>query len=227
MSETRREFIGQLTTGAAAFGVLPFAPNLIAARFGVTTPATAAEDFDLSWVNRIKGKHKAIFDVPEIESGYGVWRASIWVNQYRDILKAKESEITPLLVLRHNAIVLAMRQEYWDKYGIGAAHKVTHPVTMQGTDRNPVLLSSKRNEQPDTFDGFALDQYLGRGQIALACNLAFQEVTETIKAADKVGDDEARKRGLALMVPGVIMQPSGVFAVIRAQEAGCAYIRAS
>jgi hypothetical protein len=29
------------------------------------------------------------------------------------------------------------------------------------------------------------------------------------------------------MVPGVILQPSGVFAAVRAQEAGCHYVRAS
>jgi len=29
------------------------------------------------------------------------------------------------------------------------------------------------------------------------------------------------------LVPGVMIQPSGIFAVIRAQEAGCAYVRAS
>ena len=228
MSTNRREFIGQLSAGAAMFGGLPLSSELLASRFGITTPAAAnAEDWDLSWVRKIKGKHKAIFDVPEIESGYGVWRASIWSNQYRDILGIKESDLSPVLVLRHNGIMLTMQQAYWDKYGVGKEKNVMHPVTMQATDRNPALLSSKRNEQPDMFDGFALDQYLAKGRIALACNLAFQDVTETIKAKDGVGDDEARKRGLAMMVPGVIMQPSGVFAAIRAQEAGCTYLRAS
>lgn len=232
MTTNRREFIGQLTTGAAAFGALPLTNELLASRFGLgpdgTTPPVPADAWDLSWYGRVKGKHKAIFDVPEIESGYGVWRASIYVNQYRDVLGAKENQITPVLVLRHNAIVLAMKQEYWDKYGIGKAHNVMHPATGQPTDRNPALLSSKRGEQPEMFDAFALDQYLSRGRIALACNLAFQlDVLPTIKAQDKVDDDEARKRGLAMMVPGVILQPSGVFAALRAQEAGCVYLRAS
>jgi hypothetical protein len=229
MTTNRREFIGHVTTGAAAFGMLPLTNELLANRFGIAAPlaGTQTPAWDLSWTNKITGKHKAVFDVPEIESGYGVWRASIYVNQYRDVLGVKETDITPVLVLRHNAIVLAMTQAYWDKYGIAAANKVTHPVTQQGTDRNPALLSSKRNEQPEMFDGFALDQFIGRGRVVLACNLAFQDVTDTIKAKDSVNDEEARKRGLALMVPGVIMQPSGVFAALRAQEAGCVYLRAS
>ena len=226
MTTNRREFIGHMTTGAAAFGAFPLTHELLS--LGAATPAPAADGWDLSWQGRVKGKYRAIFDVPEIESGYGVWRASIYVNQYRDVLGAKENQITPVLVLRHNAIVLAMSQAYWDKYGIGKAHNVMHPATGQPTDRNPALLSSKRGEQPEQFDAFALDQYIARGRIALACNLAFQlDVLPTIMAADKVDEAEARKRGLAMMVPGVVLQPSGVFAALRAQEVGCAYLRAS
>ena len=36
-----------------------------------------------------------------------------------------------------------------------------------------------------------------------------------------------RKQAIAYLVPGVILQPSGVFAAIRAQEAGATYLRAS
>ncbi len=220
MTTNRRDFIGQVTTSAAA---------LMATRFGIATPVSGAvaPDWDLTWVDRVKGKHRAVFDVPEIESGYGVWRASIYVNQYRDVLGVKEADISPVLVLRHNGIVLAMQQAYWDKYGIGAAKKVTHPVTEQPTDRNPVLLSSKRNELDAGFDAFALDQFIARGNIALACNLAFNDVVETVKTKDGVSGEEARKRALAMLVPGVILQPSGVFAALRAQEAGCQYLRAS
>jgi intracellular sulfur oxidation DsrE/DsrF family protein len=63
--------------------------------------------------------------------------------------------------------------------------------------------------------------------VALACNLALADCVELIKSKDGVSDAEARKQAIAYLVPGVILQPSGVFAVIRAQEAGASYIRAS
>ncbi len=44
---------------------------------------------------------------------------------------------------------------------------------------------------------------------------------------DRVSADEARRRTTAALVPRVIVRPSGVFAVVRAQEAGCMYVRAS
>jgi hypothetical protein len=189
--------------------------------------ASSADEWDLSWVDRLKGQHKAVFDVPEIEHGAGVWRATIWTNQYRDVLKVPATELSPVVVLRHAAIVLAMQQSFWDKYRIGKAKSVMHPMTGQPIDRNPVLLSSARGEIDAKFDQMALDKFLARGGIALACNLALEDCIELIKSKDRVSADVARQRAIAWMIPGFILQPSGVFAALRAQEAGCSYLRAS
>jgi hypothetical protein len=50
---------------------------------------------------------------------------------------------------------------------------------------------------------------------------------DVIVKADKISDAEARTRAIGYLVPGVILQPSGVFAVTRAQEAGASYVKAS
>jgi hypothetical protein len=213
MPTTRREFLDRLALGAAALGSLSLA-----------TPLGAQPGkWDLSWVQRITGKHRVVLDVPEIESAYGVWRASIWANQYQEVLGAQPSDLTTVLVLRHNAIVLAMREAFWQQYGVGKAMRVTHPVSMDPTDRNPALLA----DVPAPFDSLALDKLIARGGIVLACDLAMREPIGMIQARDRVSAEAARARAVELLVPGVILQPSGVFAVIRAQEAGCQYVRAS
>lgn len=63
--------------------------------------------------------------------------------------------------------------------------------------------------------------------VALACNLALDDCVELIKTTDKITADEARRRAIAFLVPGVILMPSGVFAAVRAQQAGCAYVKSS
>jgi len=225
MSIDRRDFVGRLAAGALLAGVpLPIDASVRA--LSETRPELA-EEWDISWVNRITGKYRAIFDVPEIDSGYGVWRASIWARQYQEVLGAKPNELSAVVVLRHNGIQLAMQQAYWDKYAIGKEKKVSHPITQQGTDRNPVLLASSRGEVPPMFDDAALDRFISRGGIALACNLALQDVIEAIQKKENVSAEEARKQAIAFMVPGVILQPSGVFAALHAQDAGCKYLRAS
>jgi hypothetical protein len=227
MTTNRREFIEHI--GATAMlGALPLTAMPTALREFAQPLNVAADDFDFSWTNKLKGKaHKALFDCAEVESGYGVWRAGMWDPQYQASFGTKPSELATVLVLRHAAIVLAFQQDFWDKNGIGADSKVTHPITQQSTDRNPALLSSTRNELPAQFDAFALPNFINKGGIVLACNVALGFFAAGLAKKAGITEEEARKRAIAAMLPGVTLQPSGVFACVRAQEAGCVYVRAS
>ena len=229
MDTTRRDFLGKVAVNAAILGAMPLPLELSSTAFAATVPSPTmqGEKWDVSWPARLTGKHKAIFDVPEVDSGYGVWRATIWGKQYQDVLGVAPKDMSAVVVLRHNGIVLAMQQAFWDKYGVGKAKSAMHPITSEPTDRNPALLSSSRNEVPADYDAMALDKFIGRGGIALGCNLAFADCVQLIKSKENVSDVDARKQAIAFLVPGVILQPSGVFAAIRAQEAGAVYLRAS
>ena len=227
MDTTRRDFLSKVAVNAAVLGAMPLSLDFSALTAAGATPTSQGQKWDVSWASRVVGKHKAIFDVPEVESGYGVWRATIWGKQYQDVLGVSPKDMTPVLVLRHNGIALAMQQSFWDKYGIGKAKNVLHPITQQPTDKNPALLNSSSGDFPAQFDDMALDKFIARGGIALACNLALQDCVELIKSKDGVNDEEARKQAIGYLVKGVILQPSGVFAAIRAQEAGATYLRAS
>jgi hypothetical protein len=80
---------------------------------------------------------------------------------------------------------------------------------------------------PAMLDDVALDKFIARGGIALACNLAFDDMVELVSKKDGGTPEAARKTALAGLVPGVILQPSGVFAALHAQDQGCRYLRAS
>lgn len=224
MNTNRRNFLGAAAVNAATLAVLP--RTLFAALPSDLTVRTGTDEWNLSWPSKLSGKHRAVFDCSDPESGYGVWRASGWARQYMDVMKAPAADVSTAIVLRHNAIVLAMQQPFWDKYGIGASKKVLHPLTLQPTTKNPALLD-ERDGIPEPFSNMGLRKQLDRGVVALACNLALQVCIDLIKSTDKMSDEEARKRAIAYLVPGVILQPSGVFAVVRAQEAGAAYVKAS
>ena len=225
MTTNRRDFIGHLAGGAALLGTLPLAGH--AQPPGLEPPAEPRQgSWDVSWTKRLNVKHKSVFDVPEIESGYGVWRASIWMNQYRDALGAADKDLRTVLVLRHNGIALAMNQAFWDEYGLGKAKNVTHPLTLEPTTRNPAMLGSA-DGVPAPFDSFALDKFMARGGIVLGCNLAFSDCVGLVKAKHGLSDADSRARAVAALVPGVVLQPSGVFAAVLAQEAGAVYVRAS
>jgi hypothetical protein len=223
---TRREFI-ERATSSTALGALSLTlplTGLTSAAWAAQTPAPDGE-WDVSWPSRIKGRHKAVFDAAEVESGYGVWRASAWARQYVDVLKAAPRDVMPVVILRHNAIILAMQQPFWDKYELGKLRSVTHPLTLEPTTHNPVLLD-ETSGIPAPFDQASLHRQMSRGVIVLACNLALMDCVELVKKGG-ASEEDAYREAVANLVPGVILQPSGVFAAIRAQEAGCAYVRSS
>jgi hypothetical protein len=224
MTVNRRTFLGAAAVNAAALASLP--TGLFANLPSDLAHPDSSDEWDLSWTNRLTGKYKAVFDNSDPESGYGVWRAAAWARQYREVVKATPAEITPAIVLRHNAIILAMQNSFWEKYEIGASKGVTHPITGKPTRTNPVLLDEK-DGIPEPFNNASLRKQLDRGVVVLACDLALQACVELIKRTDKVSDADARQKAIAEMIPGVILQPSGVFAVTRAQEVGASYVKAS
>jgi hypothetical protein len=225
MEATRREFLGKVTAGAAVYSAMPLALALTAC--AAEGSNQAAGDFDLSWPGKLTGKHKAVFDMAEIESGYGLWRGNAWAGQVQQYLAAAPTDVSLVTVLRHNAIYLAMDQAFWEKYGVGKAQSVTHPMTQQPTDKNPVLLGAA-DGVPAPFDAAALPAQQAKGVVYLACNLAFNlDVVPLVERTDKVSTEEAAKVAKSHILPGVLLQPSGVFAATRAQEAGCTYVKAS
>jgi len=224
MTVNRRTFLGAAAVNAAALASMP--GSLLANVPRDITASYSSDDWDVSWPSKLNGKHKAVFDNAEVESGYGVWRAAAWARQHMEVLKAPMKDVTPAIILRHNAIVLAMQQPFWDKYSIGANKKVTHPLTGEATDRNPVLLGEKEGI-PAPFNQATVTNQMSHGVVVLACNLALQDCVDLIAKEDKVDAAEARKRALGYLIPGIILQPSGVFAATLAQEAGASYVKAS
>jgi len=225
MDATRRDFLGKVTAGAAACSALPLAIALTAC--AAEGSSQAAGEFDLAWPGKLTGKHKAVFDMADIESGYGLWRGMAWAGQVQQYMNAAPTDVSLAIILRHNAISLAMDQAFWDKYGVGKLKSVMHPMTQQPTDKNPVLMGVAEGV-PAPFDAAALPKQQEHGVVFLACDLAFNlDVVPIVAGADKVSEEEARKTALTHVLPGVLLQPSGVFAATLAQEAGCAYVKAS
>ena len=225
MHPDRREFLGRLATGSALAAGLNFVPGLDADLAAMVQPP--ADEFDLTWFDRVKGTHRAVFDCTEIESGAGVLRAVLWKSQYAQFLKVAPDDMTAVVVIRHSAIPLAMKQEYWDRYHVGKKNKVKHPFTDKDTDRNPAMLTVDHGDLPAPMGGLNIDGVLKSGGIVLACNLAFGDLVSTVAKEEKLAPAAARTQALTMLHPGILLQPSGVFGTLRAQEARCAYIKAS
>lgn len=220
MSTDRREFLATLMAmgvlGRTGEGRAPLSPGL----------PQSPSPWDVSWVPKITGSRRAVFDSPEMSYGLALVRTLVWYRDYAEVYGTTPEDMSSVVVLRHNGIWMVMDDEFWDHHKIGDIVKINDPKTGRPIRRNPFLGPTPFGDIPPALADEVLKKVLARSTV-LACNLAFQDVVEQVKK--EAGGDLARARSMALrhLVPGIILQPSGVFAVTRAQEAGCHYFLAS
>jgi hypothetical protein len=225
MSNPRRDFLGWLgaTTVFASAGAPLAARETADASHAPLNPVD--DKWDVSWVDRIQAKHRAVFDSPEISEGMGLYRTMMWRYQFKAVYGTEPKEMNPVLVIRHSAIPLAMNDAYWAKFQVGKEVKMKDPKTKKWYLRNPVRVTDPGT--PPEWADASLEGLMGSGGLVLACNLAFQMVIHNFMQKEKLTHPDATKVAKEHLIPGVILQPSGVFAVLRAQQAGCGYIMAS
>lgn len=223
MGTDRREFLGAMVGAGMALGGKP--EHRHSGTPFQSSPASRApsSDWDVSWTAKISGAHRAVFDSPDISEGLGLLRTLVWIKDYGEVYGATPQDMSAVVVLRHNGIWMVMNDEFWAQHGIGALTKINDPKTKLPIKRNPFLGPTPFADLPPQVADNVLTKVLGTATV-LACNLAFQDVVEKVKGH---AGDEARAMALEHLVPGIILQPSGVFAVTRAQEAGCQYMLAS
>lgn len=215
----RREFLGQLATAAVALAGTACAAPAIASSQGAPTPASAAPPrapasktvFDDSWTQRLTAKHKAVFDSPEIFGGAALYQAELWASGFKEMYSLADADTQAVLVLRHAAVPMVFNDTIWSKYQIGKLRKVKSDNGAWATS-NPYTKS--------------LAAAHDRGSIILGCNLAAMGVAATIARATNQDVELVRQDIRNNLVPGALLMPSGIFAVHRAQEAGCTYQRA-
>ena len=204
---TRRGFITDVAMGAG--GAIAIG-SLLPATAAAATPANepSAAEWDLTWIDRLTGKYRTVFDSPDINEGTVFANAQVFMMGFGEVYKASDADMQAVLVLRHHGVHLAFNDAMWDKYGIAESLKL--PV---GDRKNPY-----------TSD---INRLRDRGAMFLVCNLAANRRANEI--ARRIGGDAAAVKAdlYANFIPGAILQQSGVFATIRAQQAGCSFMKSA
>jgi intracellular sulfur oxidation DsrE/DsrF family protein len=129
----------------------------------------------------------------------------------------RDAEVTPVVVFRHMGMPLALRDAVWEKYKLGEFLKVNDPKTNAPATRNVF------RESIAGHPGLTYEALIKRGAVIVACNVALNVLSGMTAQQAGVPADEAKKEWTANLIPGVALAPSGVYAVNRAQERGCAY----
>lgn len=231
-SVPRRSFLARLATGTLALG----AASALDPRLAAAAVVGGSGPYDDSWTARVKAaEHKAVFDGPEVADGLPILHAWIYRAGYDAALGAHGRDaVVPVVILRHLGTVVAMDDALWAKYGIGAQRKIDDPATKQPATRNPWARRREGHTQdariaallgPDV--DVTVEGLVRSGAVVLACELAMRSFALGVAARTGQSVDEIVAELRAGVIPGVIVQPSGVYAAARAQEAGAVFMRST
>jgi hypothetical protein len=151
LSTNRREFLALAAFAAAGVSAMLPATGAVAA----TDPST---EFT-RWLDSIPGKHRIVLDMREPNEGMALAWAWVWLLTAPQAYGLQESDVGAALVLRHNAIPIALSDSAWEKYKLGEYFKINDPDTGKPAVRNPYYLSMSDPFLPD----MALQKIIDRG----------------------------------------------------------------
>ena len=211
----RRGFLARLSQATAALTAMLADPSRLEAASafaGLSNPA----DPD-AWIARLKGQQKVIIHVHQYFMTALVDARNMLANA-RDMYGVPEAQHSIAVVTHGQAIQGLFRDALWEKMALGAFYKVNDPKTGAPATRNVY------RENLPLHPGLTYEQLMAnRGVIMTACNMALTVISGMAAPKAGVTPDVAKKEWAANLIPGVVLVPSGVYAVNRAQESGCTY----
>lgn len=221
----RRGFIGTLAAGAAALGM----SSLTSFRLGAETPAPSAikNTGNLTpdeWFNNIKGSHRIVYDATHPEGMMPfAWPRVFLITNAKTGTPASDCGV--VVVLRHNAIPFAFDSTIWKKYNLGPAFKIDDPTTNAPAQRNPYWQPAKGDFKIPGIGEveIGINQLQADGVMFCVCDVAVTVMTAVMAQKMKLDAAEVKSEWLKALLPGILVAPSGVWAVGRAQEHKCSY----
>jgi len=211
---SRRAFMGTLSAGAATL-----LAGISSLSFAKPADPRLVNDAE-AWFKKVKGKHRIIYDAPEPYDGFPIiWT---WVYyQTNNQTGSPDNDVTALVVLRHNGIPIAMQDHLWEKYKLGEVFKINDNNRKAPALRNPFYEPQGADFPVAAIEG--MKKLQSRGAMFCVCDMALTVYSGMVAQSINKNPEEVKKDWVNGLLPGVQIVPSGVWAVSRAQEHGCAY----
>jgi intracellular sulfur oxidation DsrE/DsrF family protein len=197
---------------------------------GGATLATAAPPPQQSpasdaWLDKLKGKHKQLFDAPDPDGGTLLRHARGYLDVWRDAYGVPERDVNLVVTLYGRTMPLGLQDEMWAKYKFGEALNINDPTTNAPLARNWFAHPKPGDPVADGSPESAIDALLKRGVVFLLCNNAVQRWSGRLEKQG-LGTAAGIYADLTSHVwPGVTIVPNVLIAMTKASERGFAYLR--
>ncbi|HXT14272.1 MAG TPA: hypothetical protein VN706_01495 [Gemmatimonadaceae bacterium] len=211
----RRTFLGQL--GALAAGVSVAPDELRAASARNMGP------WDTSWLDRLAAaQYRVVFNTSEINDGNVLSYASTFLDDYHTVHGTTDAQTRPVIVFRRLGTPMAVNDAMWERYAIGEDLKIKDANTHAFATRN--VYWKARDGATGYEAKYAIEPLQQRGLISLVCNVALGNWAAGMARKTQRDPEAVKAEARENLIPGAILVPSGIYALIRAQNAGCAYM---
>jgi intracellular sulfur oxidation DsrE/DsrF family protein len=222
----RRDFLRTVSLGstvAAAAGLQACASSVAA--LTTSPPKQAGREWDLSWVDRLKAPFRVVFNITQ-KNDLGLMQTWMWMQGFQQAYGTEDNNLNAVLVFRHEAVAMMLDDAMWARMAITESSSGTGSGNTAAAPpgRNPWLSKPASNGPSGSQDtDYTISALRARGVIMLACNMALRGQVSRLRQKENLTADDADRAIRNAIVPGCYIVPNGIFAVSRAQMAGCAY----
>jgi hypothetical protein len=181
-------------------------------------PAASAQNWDLRWIDDLKGQHKEVFDMADSDPAAEPSPLRLprnYLDGFRDVYKLEFPEVRTIVGISGHAFPVNASDRLWEKYALGERSKIIDPATKKPAVRNIFMDDS-------TLGVKALQ---ARGTIFWQCNIALNGIAQQLAQARQLPVAEVRADLLAGLNPGVRLVPTHVMALGLVQERGVTYVK--
>ena len=223
----RRGFLGAIATATATLGltslISPF--KLRAEPQKLTSKAAGPVHQADLWFNQLKGTHRVTFDCTQPHEIFPFAWPKVFLMT-NAATGSPETDCGVVVVLRHSAIPYAFETRLWNDYKFGEMFKADDPKTKVAAIRNPFWKPTKGDFSiPGIGDvEIGINELQASGVMFCVCDTAITVYSAATAAAMGKDAAEVKKDWMTGLLPGIMVVPSGVWALGRAQEKGCQYI---
>jgi|SRR5688572_24438655 len=173
--------------------------------------------WDLSFIDKLNGKHKQVFDVMDTSIGLVVIKN--WLEAWESVYGLKPPEVNAIAAIAGKGFPINASDALYQKFPIGQMANLTDPVTGQPTKRNLFLAG----DGPGMQAGAGVRPLQARGVTFWMCNFALNAVAGRLATAVSRPQPEVYQELRAGLNPGVIVVPAHTMLVGIAQEKGFTY----
>ena len=211
----RRGFVGAVASMGAGWAL------------GADARAQQSASASDAWLERLKGKHRQLFDVPEPEGGTVLRHVRNYFDAWRNAFGVSESDVSVVVTLYARTTPLGLQDAMWEKYQLGAALSITDPTTNAPLIRNWFAHPKPGDPVADGEPETSMETLQRRGVIFALCNNALTRWAARLAKSGLGGGTAVDVHAdlVAHALPGVVIVPDVLVAMTKAHERGFAYVR--